>query len=48
MPTAIVWAYSATCPDAFRRLDNGAGRCLLLRYDRQHLIAVDYQAHSPD
>ncbi|RKS16555.1 YD repeat-containing protein, partial [Pseudomonas sp. WPR_5_2] len=26
-----------------QRLDNGAGRCLRLRYDRQHLIAVDYQ-----
>ncbi|MGJ7518728.1 DUF6531 domain-containing protein, partial [Pseudomonas baetica] len=26
-----------------QRLDNGAGRCLRLRYERQHLIAVDYQ-----
>ncbi|WP_047601093.1 hypothetical protein, partial [Pseudomonas sp. RIT288] len=25
------------------RLDNGAGRSLLLRYDRAHLIGVDYQ-----
>ncbi|WP_419710023.1 RHS repeat-associated core domain-containing protein [Pseudomonas sp. NFX224] len=25
------------------RLDNGAGRCLLLRYERSHLVAVDYQ-----
>ncbi|MDD0998321.1 DUF6531 domain-containing protein, partial [Pseudomonas sp. TNT2022 ID1044] len=30
-----------------QRLDNGAGRCLLLRYDRQHLIAVDYQRFHP-
>jgi YD repeat-containing protein len=26
-----------------QRLDNGAGRSLLLRYDRAHLVAVDYQ-----
>uniref|UniRef100_UPI00103698F5 RHS repeat-associated core domain-containing protein n=1 Tax=Pseudomonas sp. Sample_10 TaxID=2448269 RepID=UPI00103698F5 len=26
-----------------QRLDNGAGRGLLLRYERRHLIAVDYQ-----
>jgi RHS repeat-associated protein len=26
-----------------QRLDNGAGRCLWLRYERNHLIAVDYQ-----
>ncbi|SDP46230.1 RHS repeat-associated core domain-containing protein [Pseudomonas reinekei] len=31
-----------------QRLDNGAGRCLFLRYDRQHLIAVDYQRIHPD
>lgn len=32
-----------------QRLDNGAGRCLFLRYDRQHLIAVDYQRFTrPD
>ncbi|MEJ5097583.1 RHS repeat-associated core domain-containing protein [Pseudomonas sp. MYb331] len=29
--------------DRVLRLDNGAGRSLLLRYERQHLIAVDYQ-----
>ncbi|HEF4759190.1 TPA: RHS domain-containing protein [Pseudomonas putida] len=29
--------------ERIQRLDNGAGRCLHLRYDRQHLIAVDYQ-----
>ncbi|WP_223507541.1 DUF6531 domain-containing protein, partial [Pseudomonas sp. GL-RE-29] len=29
--------------DRVLRLDNGAGRCLLLRYERQHLIGVDYQ-----
>jgi RHS repeat-associated protein len=30
-----------------QRLDNGAGRALLLRYDRRHLIAVDYQRFVP-
>ncbi|PAU55860.1 DUF6531 domain-containing protein, partial [Pseudomonas sp. PICF141] len=30
-----------------QRLDNGAGRALLLRYDRTHLIAVDYQVFVP-
>ncbi|SEN63026.1 YD repeat-containing protein, partial [Pseudomonas sp. ok272] len=30
-----------------QRLDNGAGRALLLRYDRQHLIAIDYQVFEP-
>ncbi|WP_285416606.1 RHS repeat protein [Pseudomonas sp. efr-133-TYG-5] len=29
--------------DRIQRLDNGAGRSLLLRYERAHLIAVDYQ-----
>ncbi|MGG7673941.1 DUF6531 domain-containing protein, partial [Pseudomonas sp. WC2] len=29
--------------DRVQRLDNGAGRSLLLRYDRAQLIAVDYQ-----
>jgi len=29
------------------RVDNGAGRALLLRYDRRHLIAVDYQRFTP-
>ncbi len=33
--------------DRIKRLDNGAGRALLLRYDRQHLIAVDYQVFQP-
>ena len=30
-----------------KRLDNGAGRALLLRYDRKHIIAVDYQQFLP-
>ncbi|MET0846162.1 MAG: RHS repeat-associated core domain-containing protein [Pseudomonas sp.] len=30
-----------------QRLDNGAGRALLLRYDRSHLVAVDYQVFVP-
>ncbi|MGF6330044.1 RHS repeat-associated protein [Pseudomonas sp. BS3782 TE3695] len=30
-----------------KRLDNGAGRALLLRYDRKHIIAVDYQQFIP-
>ncbi|UFQ01952.1 RHS repeat protein [Pseudomonas fitomaticsae] len=29
--------------DRVQRLDNGAGRSLLLRYERAHLVAVDYQ-----
>ncbi|WP_351060302.1 hypothetical protein, partial [Psychrobacter sp. TB20-MNA-CIBAN-0197] len=29
--------------DRIQRLDNGAGRALLLRYDRAQLVAVDYQ-----
>ncbi|QTD35103.1 RHS repeat-associated core domain-containing protein [Pseudomonas fluorescens] len=29
--------------DRVERLDNGAGRSLLLRYERAHLAAVDYQ-----
>ncbi|WP_458377160.1 RHS repeat-associated core domain-containing protein [Pseudomonas fluorescens] len=33
--------------DRLQRLDNGAGRALLLRYDRAHLIAVDYQRFVP-
>ncbi|KAE9641623.1 RHS repeat protein, partial [Pseudomonas sp. PB106] len=32
--------------DRVQRLDNGAGRSLLLRYDRAQLIAVDYQVWS--
>lgn len=32
-----------------KRLDNGAGRALLLRYDRRHLVAIDYQVcHCAD
>ncbi|NNA70368.1 RHS repeat protein, partial [Pseudomonas gessardii] len=30
------------------RLDNGAGRALLLRYDRGHIVAVDYQVFRVD
>ncbi|QLL13731.1 RHS repeat-associated core domain-containing protein [Pseudomonas chlororaphis] len=30
-----------------KRLDNGAGRALLLRYDRTHIVAVDYQQFLP-
>ncbi|VVQ06358.1 Putative deoxyribonuclease RhsC [Pseudomonas fluorescens] len=30
--------------ERIQRLDNGAGRCLQLRYERQHLIAIDYQS----
>jgi hypothetical protein len=33
--------------DRLQRLDNGAGRALLLRYDRRHLVAVDYQRFVP-
>ncbi|MHC8322723.1 RHS repeat-associated core domain-containing protein [Pseudomonas sp. GB2N2] len=33
--------------DRIKRLDNGAGRALLLRYDRRHLVAVDYQVFVP-
>ncbi|EJM83803.1 MULTISPECIES: RHS repeat-associated core domain-containing protein [unclassified Pseudomonas] len=33
--------------DRIQRLDNGAGRALLLRYDQHHLIAVDYQRFVP-
>jgi RHS repeat-associated protein len=33
--------------DRIKRLDNGAGRALLLRYERSHLIAVDYQIFVP-
>ncbi|MCX4216872.1 RHS repeat protein [Pseudomonas sp. MCal1] len=29
--------------DRIQRLDNGAGRSVLLRYERAHLVAVDYQ-----
>ncbi|MCU7264601.1 type IV secretion protein Rhs, partial [Pseudomonas koreensis] len=33
--------------DRVQRLDNGAGRALLLRYDRAHLIGIDYQSFRP-
>ncbi|VVN47526.1 hypothetical protein PS662_06018 [Pseudomonas fluorescens] len=33
--------------DRLQRLDNGAGRALRLRYDRRHLVAVDYQVFIP-
>ncbi|MFW0754936.1 RHS repeat-associated core domain-containing protein [Pseudomonas sp. H11T01] len=33
--------------DRINRLDNGAGRALRLRYDRAHIIAVDYQSFHP-
>ncbi|CAH0165153.1 Putative deoxyribonuclease RhsC [Pseudomonas sp. Bi123] len=33
--------------ERIQRLDNGAGRALLLRYDCAHLIAVDYQCFRP-
>ncbi|UZE04907.1 RHS repeat-associated core domain-containing protein [Pseudomonas corrugata] len=29
------------------RLDNGAGRCLRLRYEQRHLLAIDYQSFHP-
>ncbi|WP_085656308.1 RHS repeat-associated core domain-containing protein [Pseudomonas sp. B11(2017)] len=31
-----------------RRLDNGAGRSLLLRYERRHLTALEYQVFNDD
>jgi RHS repeat-associated protein len=33
--------------DRIQRLDNGAGRSLLLRYERRHLVAVEYQSFHP-
>ncbi|WP_415772931.1 RHS repeat-associated core domain-containing protein [Pseudomonas sp. LB3P38] len=33
--------------DRIKRLDNGAGRALRLRYDRSHLVAVEYQRFHP-
>ncbi|MGV8888819.1 MAG: RHS repeat-associated core domain-containing protein [Pseudomonas sp.] len=33
--------------DRIKRLDNGAGRSLLLRYDRRHIVAVEYQSFHP-
>ncbi|MCS3836091.1 RHS repeat-associated protein [Pseudomonas sp. JAI111] len=31
-----------------QRIDNGAGRSLLLRYERRHIVAVEYQSFSSD
>ncbi|MGF6487363.1 RHS repeat-associated core domain-containing protein [Pseudomonas frederiksbergensis] len=33
--------------DRIQRLDNGAGRSLLLRYERRHLVAIEYQSFHP-
>ncbi|MDI2594768.1 DUF6531 domain-containing protein [Pseudomonas sp. 681] len=33
--------------DRIQRLDNGAGRSLLLSYERRHLIAIEYQTFHP-
>ncbi len=33
--------------ERIQRLDNGAGRALRLRYERSHLVAVDYQVFTP-
>ncbi|WP_256730513.1 RHS repeat-associated core domain-containing protein [Pseudomonas sp. ANT_H12B] len=33
--------------DRIKRLDNGAGRSLLLRYERRHIVAVEYQSFHP-
>ncbi|MGW8465964.1 RHS repeat-associated core domain-containing protein [Pseudomonas sp. CLCA07] len=33
--------------ERIQRLDNGAGRALLLRYERSHLVAIDYQVFVP-
>jgi RHS repeat-associated protein len=33
--------------ERIQRLDNGAGRALRLRYERSHLVAVDYQFFIP-
>ncbi|UVM37105.1 DUF6531 domain-containing protein [Pseudomonas sp. B21-017] len=33
--------------ERIQRLDNGAGRSLLLCYERRHLIAVEYQSFHP-
>ncbi|WP_219097546.1 RHS repeat-associated core domain-containing protein [Pseudomonas sp. UMAB-40] len=30
-----------------KRVDNGAGRALLIRYDRKHIVAIDYQQFVP-
>ncbi|WP_394324900.1 RHS repeat-associated core domain-containing protein [Pseudomonas chlororaphis] len=34
--------------DRIQRIDNGAGRCLFLRYDDSHIAAVDYQQRRPE
>ncbi|MCB2251935.1 RHS repeat protein [Pseudomonas chlororaphis] len=34
--------------DRVQRIDNGAGRCLYLRYDERHIVAVDYQQRRPE
>jgi len=33
--------------DRIQRLDNGAGRSLLLRYEHRHIVAVEYQSFHP-
>ncbi|MHC8349864.1 RHS repeat-associated core domain-containing protein [Pseudomonas sp. RT4P38] len=33
--------------DRIKRLDNGVGRSLLLRYERRHIVAVEYQSFHP-
>ena len=33
--------------ERIKRVDNGAGRALLIRYDRKHIIAIDYQQFVP-
>ncbi|MHC8365317.1 RHS repeat-associated core domain-containing protein [Pseudomonas sp. ZT5P21] len=30
-----------------KRVDNGTGRALLVRYDRKHIVAIEYQQFSP-
>ncbi|WP_439854734.1 RHS repeat-associated core domain-containing protein [Pseudomonas yamanorum] len=30
-----------------KRVDNGAGRALLIRYDRKHIVGIDYQQFLP-
>ncbi|WP_256664779.1 RHS repeat-associated core domain-containing protein [Pseudomonas sp. SZ57] len=34
--------------DRVQRIDNNAGRSLLLRYEDRHIVAVDYQQQRPD
>ncbi|WP_458368792.1 RHS repeat-associated core domain-containing protein [Pseudomonas mandelii] len=33
--------------DRIQRVDNGAGRSLLLRYERRHIVTVEYQSFHP-